>query len=587
MNILRRATYGATLNEVITRLMTALILTCAGELLLIPASFNTFDYFNALGLLPHMLVIAAVFVALTLLRRPRLDHALLLAGSLLYASLAVYQRRDDTFAIACCLVAGGIAVYCAGKTYGLAPSGTTVKIITALLAALAAGFMGYITVARYLSYQTYNFDFGLFSQMYHHMREAFTPMVTSERDRLLNHFAVHFSPIFYILLPFYYILPSPVTLLVGQAVLLASGVIPLLLLGKRFKLSNTVLLLLAVVYAFSPAILRGTLHYYFHENKFLLPLLLWLFYFTETKKPVPTALFALLVLFVKEDAPVYVACFGLYMILSTKNVKWGIIMLGGAMAYFLCVTELMKQYGLGISSYRYDNYMYDGSDSLVTVIKAVLLNPIYALSESFQQDKMAFFFQMLAPLCFLPLMIQRPANLILLIPPLLLTMMSSYPHQSNTLHQYTYGPNAFLFYLALLNAAALTPAVRKRVALVAAMSSVIFFSSLVAPTLPSTARSYAEQRPVTQTIRAALDTVPDDASVAASTRFIANLSRRDTLYELGRTEQTAEYVVIDLRPGHYNEEQEAIETFHEAGYEQLLLEEDIIAIFRDTTYQEP
>ena len=54
-------------------------------------------------------------------------------------------------------------------------------------------------------------------------------MTTSERNGLLSHFAVHLSPIWYVLLPFYCLFPSPYTLQAGQAVILASGLIPLYL----------------------------------------------------------------------------------------------------------------------------------------------------------------------------------------------------------------------------------------------------------------------------------------------------------------------------------------------------------------------
>lgn len=42
-------------------------------------------------------------------------------------------------------------------------------------------------------------------------------MTTCERDRVLSHFAVHVSPIYYLFLPFYALFPSPVTLEVLQA----------------------------------------------------------------------------------------------------------------------------------------------------------------------------------------------------------------------------------------------------------------------------------------------------------------------------------------------------------------------------------
>lgn len=54
-------------------------------------------------------------------------------------------------------------------------------------------------------------------------------------------------------------------------------------------------------------------------------------------------------------------------------------MLVGAVGYFLGVTAWLAADGDGVMSYRYSNFLYDGSDSLFTVIKAVLLSPVRTL----------------------------------------------------------------------------------------------------------------------------------------------------------------------------------------------------------------
>src|SRR5699024_7070503 len=99
----------------------------------------------------------------------------------------------------------------------------------ALGAAAFVAFVGGFGVFRYLTYSAPNYDFGLFSQMFYYMKETFMPLTTSERGTLLSHFAIHVSPIFYLLLPGYLIFPNPMYLQIMQAVILASGVIPLYL----------------------------------------------------------------------------------------------------------------------------------------------------------------------------------------------------------------------------------------------------------------------------------------------------------------------------------------------------------------------
>ena len=48
----------------------------------------------------------------------------------------------------------------------------------------------------------------------------------------------------------------------------------------------------------------------------------------------------------------------------------GLLLLGVSVLYFLLVTDFLAEQGDGVMTYRYANFMYDGSDSLLTVVKA-------------------------------------------------------------------------------------------------------------------------------------------------------------------------------------------------------------------------
>ena len=87
-------------------------------------------------------------------------------------------------------------------------------------------FVSAWTVGRVYSFSSPTFDFGIFSQMFYNMKETGLPMTTVERDGLLSHFAVHVSPIYYLMLPFYWLFPTPATLQVLQALVITSAIIP-------------------------------------------------------------------------------------------------------------------------------------------------------------------------------------------------------------------------------------------------------------------------------------------------------------------------------------------------------------------------
>ena len=87
-------------------------------------------------------------------------------------------------------------------------------------------------------------------------------------------------------------------------------------------------------------------------------------------------------------------------------------------------------------------------------------------------------------------------------------------------------------------------------------------------------RNAAGQR---ETIDRALSLIPEDASVASSTFFLANLSKRSELYELERTAQSAEYYVLDLR---FETEAYSVWDYFTEDYETVFYESNIVGVFR-------
>ena len=431
--------------------------------------------------------------------------------------------------------------------------------VTVGLSALFFLFVCAWTVGRIYCFATPTYDFGIFSQMFYSMRESGTPMTTVERDGLLSHFAVHVSPIYYLMLPFYCLFPTPATLQVLQAAVITSAIIPLWKLAKHRGLSGLGCTLVCAVLLLYPAFSGGT-SYDIHENCFLTPLILWLLYGIDKKNTAITAISALLTLAVKEDAATYVAIVGLWLTVKTclqfkrgsiKDLLTGIGLLAVSLGWFFAVTGYLAEHGDGVMTYRYKNFMYDGSSSLVTVVKAVLINPMKAIFECVDTEKLRFIMLTLFPLMGLPLITRRYERYILLIPYILINLMSDYQYQHNIFFQYTFGSTAFLLYLTVVNLADLKFDRHRVIALLAAVvMSATYFCSTVLPKAmlyPTySVRNYAFY----ESIRDTLDSVPEDASVAATTFYTTHLSKREVLYDVRYCSKAhlleAEYVVLNV-----------------------------------------
>lgn len=84
------------------------------------------------------------------------------------------------------------------------------------------------TVCRLKSYESSCFDMGIFLQMFEYMSKTGKQYTTVERNVLMSHFNVHFSPCWYLLLPIYMIFRNSVVLVILQVLIIASGVLPLI-----------------------------------------------------------------------------------------------------------------------------------------------------------------------------------------------------------------------------------------------------------------------------------------------------------------------------------------------------------------------
>jgi uncharacterized membrane protein len=361
------------------------------------------------------------------------------------------------------------------------------------------------------------------------------------------------------MLPFYCMVPHPATLQVLQAAVLSSAVIPLWLIGKEKGLSGAQRMLLCALLLLLPAFAGGT-SYDIHENCFLTPLILWLFYGIEKKNIPITAVFGVLTCMVKEDAPVYVAVIGLYLLVKTavrfrkkaiRELCIGGSLLALSLIWFFAATGYLAQSGDGVMTYRYNNFMFDGTDSLFTVVKAVLMNPMKAFFECVDAEKLPFISFTLLPLLGLPLITRRYERYLLLIPYVLVNLMSDYQYQHDIFFQYTFGANAFLIYLTAVNLADLKlPNLQLATLILAVFVSGSCFIKTVVPKAAGYSQNKVTYASYYEGIRNTLDTIPEGASVASTTFYTTYLSQRDILYDIRYCSKAhlleTEYVVLKV-----------------------------------------
>lgn len=459
------------------------------------------------------------------------------------------------------------------------------NIIVAIVGILLFAFVGIITVYRYLTYSNSTFDFGIFTQMYENMKQTGSISTTLERNRVLSHFGVHFSPIFYIALPIYFIFPSPVTVQLIQAFMVALPVIPIVLISRKYKLSNWMTVGAVLLYALYPATAGGTL-YDIHENCFLTFLILMAIWAIEKKKNILTAIMVLLVFFVKEDAPVYIMVLGTFYLFSRKDKKRGLILMVSSAIYFIIATSVVKSYGLGIMDNRFSNLFYDQQKGLSQLIRTVLVNPGYVISQIVANydangmEKIGYILLMFVPMAAVIFRNgKKYSRFILISPVIVINLLTLYVYQHDITFQYNFGSIALMMYLVIMNMADLKPKKAKVAISVAVICAGVMFMGSMAPRLNYYTSKYSQDKATYEKINIALSAVPKNASVCASGFFTPHLKNLE-MYDQNHLEETkyTDYLVIDER---YTDEKSKFDTVLSSGqYDLIYNESGIISIYR-------
>src|SRR2546430_15439939 len=111
------------------------------------------------------------------------------------------------------------------------------RVEPSIVAALALTYFllySVLSVLRHLTYHSFGFDLGLFDQVFWNTTQGRLFESTMSQALPIPHSLLgdHFSPVFLLVMPFYFAFPHPETLLVIQTLALALRAWPVYLLAK-------------------------------------------------------------------------------------------------------------------------------------------------------------------------------------------------------------------------------------------------------------------------------------------------------------------------------------------------------------------
>lgn len=410
-----------------------------------------------------------------------------------------------------------------------------IGIVVLAMASAVAVFISITTICGHRCFGTNCYDLGIFVQMFHSLADKGTAVTTCERDAFMSHFRIHASYIFYILAPIYKMFPKAETLLIAQAVLAMGGVVPMFLIAKRRNFKGITLLFMGMAYVFCVGIVSPC-YYEFHENAFLPTILMWLLWAVDRKNYIMFYVMSVLTCIVKEDAPLYVVCIGLYLFFEDKGRLHrmnGLVMALFAGAYMMFITNWLTRNGDGqmMMDSRFSILMIDSTAGLKEVVKNSLADPAYLFSLLVRDDTIRFFLQVMIPFLFIPFFTKKIHRFLLILPFMVMNLIigAGYGYAANVGFQYIFGPVCLLIYMCIINISDMGQNGKQNIPVALGTAAIIMTMSNCSHRWGNY-NGYLNDKEYYDNLEEMLCSIPEDASVGTDSFLIPHAANRDEIY---------------------------------------------------------
>lgn len=385
----------------------------------------------------------------------------------------------------------------------------------------------------------------VWSTAHGHFLES-TSMAGLQTTRL----GVHVDPFLALLVPFWWVWPSPLMLLVVQVLAVSSGALPVYWLARKHLASKRAAAHFAFAYLLFPATQFSalTITSGFHAVSMAVPLILYAIWFLDEDRLVPFTVFALVAVSTKEEIGAAVACLGIWYAVRKGRWRPGCVILALGLAItavdFLVIIPHYSTSGINPFSARYSNV---GTTPTGILHKAVT-DPVAFLQAIATGHKLLYVVLLLGP--FLGLWALEPLLFLGAVPDLAINLLSSKPDQTAIFYHWTAGIIPFTVAASVLGAARLKrdPDQVSLCALIGAGLLVVVSPITlgigrgdVAAAMPSPVRAAKAQ---------ALSLIPDNAPVSATNQLGTYVSARRYVYTFPAVGK-ATWMIVDRNDDTY------------------------------------
>lgn len=325
---------------------------------------------------------------------------------------------------------------CPGKQSLLSPRTAFLLVLAAALIFVVA--YSWLSIARHHRFNSTGYDLAINEQIVWNTLHGDFFASSLEVD---NSFADHFRPFLMVPMLVYAIFPSPVTLLILQALVLALGALPLYNLARRRLPDSVWPLLVTLIYLLYPA-LGFISRFDFHIESFAIPAFLAAFDALDQERWDWATFWLVIPLLCKENLGLTVAAFGLYVGWVHKRPKLGLAWITLGLATFWATSFWLIPMMRGEGSDTLSRYAWLG-DSPLQMLRQLILEPGVVWAHINTPERWLYLLQLALPtgcLCLL-----GPFELVLAAPGLLLNLLADFSPQVSIYYQYSVPVVPFIF----------------------------------------------------------------------------------------------------------------------------------------------
>jgi uncharacterized membrane protein len=439
----------------------------------------------------------------------------------------------------------------------------------------AVGF-GALAAQEYRAFETGRFDLGNMVQAVWSTTQGRPLDVTVLDGAQISRLGAHVDPILVAFAPAWWIWPSPMVLLVLQAVLLSLGALPVFWLARKHLGSERLAALFSFVYLLYAPVQWLALDE-FHPVALACPLLLYGLWYLDERRLFAALPFLALACLTKEEIPLVVAGMGVwYALVRGRRREGATIAVAGVVLSAFYLLAVVPHFRGGASPEFYDRYDAVGG-SPAGLVKTMLTDPGTVFSAVTEGRDLTYLFQLGVPLVFA--FLAAPLVLIPALPELAANLLSETATQTSIEFHYTAPIVPFLV------AGAIFAATRHRllppIILAASVLGAVVLGPLWAGELAPKRVSGHDR--VAQRVASL---IPSGAAVSATNGLGSHLSARRRSFSFPVVED-ADWIAVDLKRASYLDRRSSASTaavplarLLRSGAWSTVLDEDGIVVLR-------